>query len=272
MSFAPVLPASGYVGWTVLQRTKDAQTAAFNRNPELSRDEAYFREKIKSVKTPDDLVGDRRLLKVALAAFGLEADINAKAFIRKVLADGTLTEGGLSSRLADKSYERLSAAFGFGDFTTPSTQLSDFPDRILKAYRERQFEVAVGLQNNDYRVSLTAERELGTLAGKSSSEDTKWFSVMGSPPLRAVFEKALGLPPSLGSLDLDKQLETFKDRAERLFGDASIRQFTDPAKVDALVRRYLLQADAESLAGQAGSGSAALQMLQQTLQNIRNAR
>ncbi|MGL6210257.1 MAG: DUF1217 domain-containing protein, partial [Paracoccaceae bacterium] len=127
MTFAPVLPGTGYAGWTFLQRTKASQTATFYKSPELARDEAYFRAKIKSVKTADDLVSDRRLLKVALGAYGLDADLNSKAFIKKVLSDGTLKEGTLSGRLADKQYEKLSAAFGFGDFSVPNTQLSDFP-------------------------------------------------------------------------------------------------------------------------------------------------
>lgn len=44
--------------------------------PKIRNDEAYFRAKIGSVKTAEQLVSDRRLLKVALGAFGLEADIN----------------------------------------------------------------------------------------------------------------------------------------------------------------------------------------------------
>lgn len=273
MSFSPILPVGGYQGWTFLQRTKAAQVAAFNKTPEVARDEAYFRANIKSVKTADDLVADRRLLKVALEAFGLDADINAKAFIRKVLSDGTLKEDALSSRLADKSYEKLSAAFGFGNFAVASTQLSDFPDKILSQYRARQFEIAVGAQNNDFRLSLSAERELATLAAKKgSSDDTKWFTVMGSAPLRAVFEKALGLPASLGGLDLDQQLETFRSRAERVFGTGTISQFTEPAKVDTLVRRYLVRAEADSLSSQIGSGAVALQMLQNLRDSLRNNR
>lgn len=265
MTFAPVLPGTGYAGWTFLQRTKVAQSAALNASPDLARDEAYFRDKIRSVKTADDLVGDRRLLKVALGAFGLEADINSKAFIRKVLADGTLKDGTLSGRLADKQYEKFSAAFGFGDFPVPNTQLSDFPDRIIGLYRARSFEVAVGAQNNDFRLSLSAERELADLAGSpTASEDTKWFRILGSAPLRQVFQKALGLPSSIGGVDLDKQLQTFKAQADKLFGSDTVSQFTDKAKVDTLVRRFLVRSEAESLGTGAGSGALVLQMLQQS--------
>ena len=265
MTFSPIVPGTGYSGWTFLQRTKGAQAALFDKSPELARDEAYFREKIKSVMTADDLVGDRRLLKVALGAFGLDADINSKAFIRKVLSDGTLKEGALSDRLADKQYEKLSAAFGFGDFAVPSTQLSDFPDRILNLYKTRQFEVALGAQNNDFRLSLSAERELADLsANRASSEDTKWFRILGSAPLRQVFQKALGLSSGIAGADLDRQLQTFKEKAERIFGDDTVSQFADPAKVDTLVRRFLVRSEAESLGTGAGPGALVVQMLQQS--------
>jgi len=273
MSFAPVLPLSGYGGWTFLQRTLPGQTASFNRAPEVTRDADYFRARIGSIKTADQLVDDRRLLKVALGAFGLDADINAKAFIRKVLSDGTLKEGTLSGRLADKSYEKLSAAFGFGDFATPRTQLSTFATEILGQYKSRAFESAVGAQNGDLRLALNVQREVAAIAGKTtSSEDTKWFTIMGSAPLRTVFQKALGLPASLGSVDLDLQLTSYKARAKAVFGGESVSQFSDPAKVEGLVRRFLVRSEAESLSGSTGSGATALSMLQQTAQNGRNWR
>lgn len=263
MSFTPVLLGTGYAGWTLLKRTMPSQTAAFNKAPEIKRDEDYFRANIGKAKTADDLVNDRRLLKVALGAFGLDADINSKAFIRKVLTDGTLKEGALANKLADKQYQKLSAAFGYGDFSTPRTALSDFPDNILADYRARKFDAAVGAQSDDMRLGLNAERELAALAAKTgTAEDTKWLTIMGNAPLRRVMEKALGLPGSLASLDLDRQLGAFKDQARKLFGDAGVSQFKDPAKVEVLLRRFLVRSEAEALGMQNGSQAAALQMLQ----------
>ncbi len=265
MTFSPILPGTGYTGWTFLQRTKAAQAAVFNKSPELAREEAYFREKIKSVKTADDLVADRQLLKVALGAYGLGGDIDSKAFIRRVLSDGTLKDGALSTRLSNKQYEKFSDAFGFGNFAVPNTQLSDFADKIIDLYRTQSFEVAVGAQNNDFRLSLSAERELNQLAtSKTSSEETKWLKILGSAPLRAVFQKALGLSSSVSGVDLDKQLAAYKTQAEKLFGSDTVSQFTDPSKVDTLVRRFLVRSEAESLGAVSGSGAFAVQMLQQT--------
>ena len=261
MTFAPALPLSGYGGWTFLKRTGPTQQAVFNAQPQQKRDEDYFRANIGKVNTADDLVNDRRLLRVALGAFGLDADINNKAFIKKVLADGTLRDGTLANRLADKQYQKLSSAFGFGDFKTPSNKISDFADKILAQFRQRGFEGAVGEQNGDLRLAMNLERELPALVTKSGSDDVLWFTVMGNAPLRQVFQRALGLPDSFGTLDLDRQLATFKDRAERQFGSDSLRQFADPKKIDDLLRQFFARSGASGDAATV-RGSTALALLQ----------
>ncbi len=261
MNFAPAIPFAGYGGWTFLKRTAPAQQAAFNAQPQIKRDEDYFRANIGKINTADELANDRRLLRVALGAYGLDSDIDSKAFIRKVLSDGTLRDGTLANRLADKQYQKLSAAFGFGDFATPRNKISDFADKILGLYRQRGFEVAVGEQNGDLRLALNLERELPDLAKRSGSDDLLWFTVMGNAPLRQVFQRALGLPDSFAAVSLDRQLATFKDRAERQFGSESLRQFSDPKKMDDLISQFFARSTAGSGGGTA-RGASALTLLQ----------
>ena len=261
MTYSPVVPFGGYSGWAFLKRTQASQRSTFDNTAQLQRDEAYFRKNIGKVNSAEDLVADRRLLQVALGAYGLEGDINNKYFVKKVLADGTLKDGALSNRLANKQYEKLAAAFGFGDFKTPRNKLSDFSDKILAQYKERQFETAVGEQNSDYRIALNAERELPALARKSGSEDTLWYTVLGNIPLRRVFEGALGLPKSFGSIDLDQQLATMKARLEARTGSNSLRQFTDATKTEGIIRQYLVVSDLSAASSQTPQSSA-LELLQ----------
>jgi hypothetical protein len=262
MTFTPVLPVSGYAGWALLKRTMTAQTAAFNKSPEIVRDTDYFRAKIASVKTADQLVSDRRLLKVALGAYGLDSDIDNKAFIKKVLADGTTATTALANRLADKRYQQFSAAFGF-DQTTPATQTKGFADTVVAAYKSREFESAVGDQDGDLRLALNAQRELTALAGKSSSETTKWLTIIGNSPLASVVQKALGLPAKIASIDLDQQLSVYEAKAQAVFGDGTVSQFKDSTKVDTLIKRFLVRSQADQLISQTSSGSIALTLLQQ---------
>ncbi|HBQ37085.1 MAG TPA: flagellar protein [Rhodobacteraceae bacterium] len=260
--FQPVVPFGGFAGWSFLNRTIDNQKDAYAKSPEVARETKYFEDNIGKIKTAEDLVSNRRLLKVALEAFGLGDDINNKFFIRKVLEDGTLTNDALANKLSDKRYLKFSQAFGFGDFSVPSTTLSDFGSKITSAFKERQFETAIGNQNENFRLALGIDRELTEIAGKDLAEDTMWFTIMGNPPMRKVFETAFNLPKSFGTLDLDKQLETFKDKARSAFGDDGIKQFATPEKQEDLTRLFLLRADIQALNINTSGSHTALTLLQ----------
>lgn len=246
MSFQPVLPLEGYTGWTFLKRTMVRQQAVQLAAPVQQRDEAYFRDRIGKIKTAEQLVSDKRLLRISLTAFGLEGDVNSKAFIQKVLEGGTLKDGSLANKLADKQYQKLSSAFGFGDFSVPRTKISTFPDEILSQFRARSFETAVGAQNNTYRLALNAERELPILAAKGTSDTARWYAILGNPPLRDVVQTALGLPKSFAAIDLDQQVSVLREKSEATFGSPAVSQFADPTRLDALVRRFLLRAEAQA--------------------------
>lgn len=271
MSFAAVLPAGGLAGWSYLKRTGDIQIDRLARDPTQARDEAYFRQKIGSIGSAEELVADRRLLKVALGAFGLEGDINNRFFIRKVLEEGTLTTDALATRLADKQYRKFSAAFGFGDFSTPRTKLSDFADKIIAQYRSRSFETAVGAQDETLRLALNARRDLAEIAASGGSADQKWYSVLGSLPLRKVVQGAFGLPSGFASLDLDRQVDMLRGKAAATFGEAEVAQFADPARLEKLLQRFILRTGIADYQG-SNAGGGALVMLQQTADFARSLR
>ena len=261
MTFQPVLPLTGYAGWGFLKRTMVRQQEAQQALPAQQRDESYFRDKIGKADTAEKLVNDKRLLRIALTAFGLEGDVNSKAFIQKILEGGTLKEGSLANKLADKQYLKLAAAFGYGDFSVPRTKISTFPDEILSQYRARSFETAVGAQNNTFRLSMNAEREIPALAAKNSGEMTKWYTLLGNAPLREVMQTALGLPKSFSSIDIDQQVSTLRARTEAAFGSPNLSQFKDPTKMDALVRRFVLQSEVLGQTAASSPAATALTLL-----------
>ncbi len=263
MTFQPALPIGGFAGWQFLNRTLETQQANFARSPVVQRDTEYFRDRIGEIETAEQLVNDRRLLKVALGAFGLDADLPNRFFIRKILEEGSIDPKSLGNRLSDKRYLEMAKAFGFGDFDTPNTKLSDFADRILPAFQSRQFEVAVGNQDENLRLALNLRRDLADIAASDRSERAKWFAVMGQPPLRKVFETAFNLPTGFGAIDLDRQLTILQERTRRDFGDGSVSQFADPGKLEDLARQFLLRADLQNTSfGGFTRGAAALQLLQ----------
>lgn len=261
MSFQPVIPLTGYAGWRFLERTLDSQQAAFSQSQPISRATDYFREQIASVRTADDLVRDRRLLSVALGAFGLDEDIDNRFFIRKVLEDGTIADEALANRLADPRYAEFSRVFAFGDRPSPRTGLIGFADDIIARFEAKQFERAVGEQNNDLRLAMNVATALSDILDRTASPNAQWFSVLGDPPLRNVVQTALGLPASVASIDLDKQLDLFKERSQAVLGTGKVSGLADPAVQDKLIRLFLVRSESAAVA-QATGGSIALTLLQ----------
>lgn len=240
---APVLPVGGVAGWNFLSRTMDTQKEVVDSSSANRRETTYFRERIGRVTDARALVDDFTLMKVALGAFGLQDDQPNRYFIQRVLEEGTADPASLANRLSDPRYKQLADAFGFGEPGRPRTQSEGFADEILSAYRDQSFEVAVGNDDPDMRLALGFSRELDRIVGSITSEDARWFGVMGAPPVRAIFEKAFGFPDSFAALDIDQQISMFRARSEALFGVSEVADFNQPELRDGLRTRFLLMSE-----------------------------
>ncbi|QYX57102.1 DUF1217 domain-containing protein [Roseovarius sp. SCSIO 43702] len=260
MSFQPILPVGGVAGWRLLKATLPAQRQSFDRTPRLERDTAYFEANIASVRNADDLVSDRRLLRVALGAFGLGEDISSTAFVRKILEEGATARDALANRLTDTRYRALAREFGFGDPLGARTGDPGFGERISDLFRTREFEVAVGEQDDAMRLALNAERSLPDLVA-TGSDETKWLRIMGDPPLRQFFETALGIPDGFAQVDLDRQVDEFSNRARRQLGIEGLSDLEDPANIQRLIDRFLVREQTSAFSA-SSAGSTALTLLQ----------
>lgn len=220
-----------------------------------------FAQSIGSIKTAEDLMNKPNLLLVALTAFGLEDKLDSPNLIRTVLEQGANEATDLARVLGDERFVELASTFGFEKDPVSPLQDSDFVQEILKDYKIQKFEASVGEVNETLRFALNFDRAIPELAGNDSSDNTKWFQVLGTTSLRQVFEKSLGLPAGFSQIDLDKQLETLKDKMERRFG---VKEFNDIAENDTInrmIETYLLQSEIQNNAS-FGSNQVALTMLQ----------
>ena len=262
MSYQPQVPVSGIAGWRVLQRTQGTQRAAFENSADIKAELAYFEKTIGSVRTAADLLADRRLLKVALGAFGLGDWIDRKAFVRNVLEEGTTAPDALANKLTDPSFGKLSAAFGFGDAGGARTGTAGFAAKIAEAYKTRAFEAAVGETDEDMRLALNFKREIADLAGEAGEKGGSWYTIIGSETLSKVARYAFGLPvKSFGALDVDKQREILMRKCDAVFGESTLSVFQDPAKVDKLIDRFLARSQLENGSTNTGGASSALSLL-----------
>jgi hypothetical protein len=261
MTYQPVLVGSGLVGWQFLKSTEETQRTVFDKSASMARDTDYFEAEIGKITSAEDLVADRRLRRVALGAFGLQDDIDNIFFIKKVLEEGTESRDALANKLADDRYKALTKAFSFDSPLGPATASQSVAKDIVSRFRAQEFEVAIGTQDESLRLSLYMERTLPEMAATDSADDTKWFRVMGTPPLRSVLETALGLPSGFGQLDIDKQLEVFRDKMQSRFGVKEVDEIAEPEVLNRVVQTYLLQSQVQQ-SSSIGSGQLALTLLQ----------
>lgn len=230
----------GLAGWRVLQRMEARHVEVTRSDPVVQRATGYFRENLTASISAEDLVGDYKMLQVALGAFGLDQDAPNKAFIRKVLESDLGDNASLANRLGDKRYLKLAKAF-----QTRGTD-AKAAETIATSYVQREFERRVGEGNEAYRLALNARNEIKDFGARSSSDRTMWYEVLGNEPLRRVFAGAFGLNKSVTSLPVDRQLELFMSASERVLGSSSFSQIAADASIDKLITRYLALSQVQS--------------------------
>lgn len=258
----PVVPLPGIGGWRFLQKTLDRQQASFARDPVNARELAYFKDNIARADTAEKLVADRTLLKVALGAFGLGEELPKRAFVRKALEGGVEDKKAFANRLVDPKYREITAFFGYGDAKGAQVAQPGFAEDIAARYRVRSFEEAVGAVNGDMRLALNFEREVARLAGAGIKDDTAFLRVLGDKALRAVFEKAFGLPRAFGSLEVDQQLSVLKERSAKLTGGGGFAAFASADARDKALRQFFARSQIEQGPSPIARGAAALTLLQ----------
>lgn len=187
----------------------------------------------------EDFANDPQVSVAAAQFFDLPTDVAGFNRIRLVLDSDAESPTSLRNLLDDPRYDLLARAV---DITPPETGWrppAGFVEGILDQYMTRQFEIRIGEVDPDMRLALGFEREMGALLGNAGSNNARWYGIMASEPLRTVFEKALNLPDSFGTLDLERQLTDFQTRAEARYGTADIARLATGDLAGQVVRDFL---------------------------------
>lgn len=119
--YIPSVGATGLAGFEILKTTDEQQKAAVRADATTARDIEYFKENIGTVLSAEDLIGDYRLLDVALTAYGLESEIDNRAFVQEVLESDLSDSSSFANRLNDQRWLNFASGFGFGDPTAGQT-------------------------------------------------------------------------------------------------------------------------------------------------------
>ncbi|RXT46024.1 DUF1217 domain-containing protein [Bradyrhizobium betae] len=125
---------STYFSYSYITRNLKQSLARVEQQPDVAREEAYYKANIGKVKTVDDFMKDYRLYHFATKAYGLEDMAYAKAFMKKVLDSDLNDSNSFVNKLVDKRYREFAAAFSFKGTATPVAQSENQTDEMIGLY------------------------------------------------------------------------------------------------------------------------------------------
>lgn len=246
MSFKPFLVGQGLPAWLLLKSNLATQKAVFSSNTVTKSDSDHFTTKFSELRSAEEIVSDRRVLRVVLGAYGLGADIDSQYFIKRILEEGVTDRLSLANKLSDRRYRALAADF---DFTkSPPSHLTNAGtmQKVLGAFQDQSFETAIGETDNDIRMALSFKRSLADIAETSGTNTSAWYQILGTPPVRQVLETALGLPEEFGSLDIDDQHKRIIAKAEGAFSTSDASELASETVAEEIIQRFLVRQQVSS--------------------------
>jgi hypothetical protein len=222
-------------------------------NPVLKQQTDAYLKDIVNVKSIDDFLNDDSVYTYAMKAFGLDAKIGDKAFMRKILEGGVADPASFANQQTNKNYAAFAAAFDFAAHGEEATTYSVPEQGTVDAYVRQTMEDEQGAQNQGVQLALYFQRKAGSI--------TSAYDILADKALAKVVRTALRLPDSTAMLDIDKQASMIEDKLD-------IKDFQDPAKLGDFLKRFTSLYDIDNPSASQQSAPLSILFSQPTTQGI----
>lgn len=199
------------------------QSAQFARRKDVQGEVSFFREKIKTIRTPQEFLNNPRLMQFALTAFGLGGEKIPKANLdRAMMTDGANLNSGIDPRVRDM-------ITGFDFFRSGVEKLSDpaFVDKVVRQYVENGAEKNAANGSTDVANALYFRRRAASITNISE--------IVADPVLLQVAVDSLGM-----SGEAVKKMSLPQIHAAIAKG-VDVSKLKDQAFVDSFIKRGLVR-------------------------------
>jgi hypothetical protein len=246
--------------------TAIARAFELPRNPDATTQSKMERFVEAMSKRPEpyadvsDFFNDFDALFSVMDIMNLPSSGRSVQYTGRVLSSEPSNPTSLINLEPDPRYAALQTALNFQPADTGHSYPTGFADVIAQRYVDQQFEIQVGERDPAMRIALAFDRNIDDVVSNGRSVNSRWYAVMASGPLRAVFETVFGLPDGFGTLDVDQQLKVFKDRSEAAFGTNDVAELNVPELREQIRTSYLFRSDL-ALQSPTANGSALLSLL-----------
>lgn len=214
-----------------LDRTLELKAA---EAPVALETENYL-ERIGEIRSIEEFLGDTRVFRYAMTAFGLEEMAFAKGYMRKILTEGVDNPEAFAFRVNDPRFLDFARTFNFAHFGEETTRSEGVRDPVVQRYVRQSLEVSAGEENEGVRLALYFERMAPTI--------TSAFGILADAALLEVVRTTLGLPQQIGSMPIEKQAALIEDRLD-------LSEFQDKEALDRFLVRFTSVWDATQETGQ----------------------
>lgn len=233
-------PIPSYIA---ISSTETKRIAQFESSDvQTKSDIAYIRKNAPNLKTVTAFLKDYRSLTIVLNAFGMGANIQQTALIRKLLTEDPTSTSSTAHKLANPIYTRFAKAMG--QFKPPPFASATNVNAIVTAMGTNNFEAAQGAQTPGMADALYFKRAVGSL--------TSVAQLMSDPRLLKVATIATNMPDQFGSLDYSVQVKLLSKQID-------MAKFAKAGYTDKFVERFLtLNAAANSSVTDSTGASAIL--------------
>jgi hypothetical protein len=229
----------------IVQKTRFADEDQKEKLKKDAETEAeYYQDKISSLKTLDEFLGDRRLVDVALVAKGIAPENVTADFMKKVFASDLGDPKSFVHQQPDSRFAELLASFNFNEngkvASTPNDGIQT-PGEVreeLNLFLRQTLETEEGNNNAGVRLALYFERMAGSI--------TSAYDILGDTALLEFFRTTYSLPAELSSMDIDQQARIVEKNLK-------LADLADTEKLSKLVRRFTIMYDLENGGGSSPS-------------------
>ncbi|SSC65094.1 DUF1217 domain-containing protein [Ciceribacter selenitireducens] len=229
----------------IVQKTRFAEEDQKERLKKEAETEAeYYQDKIASLKTLDEFLGDRRLVDVALVAKRIDPSQVTDDFMKKVFASDLGDPKSFVHEQKDTRFAELLASFNFNEHGKVASTASggiQTPGEVreeLNLFLRQTLETEEGNNNPGVRLALYFERMAGTI--------TSAYDILGDTALLEFFRTTYSLPAELSSMDIDQQARIVEKNLE-------LADLADTDKLSKLVRRFTIMYELENGGGSSPS-------------------
>lgn len=209
--------------YKLLTQNIDKSLARVRAAPDVNRETDYYLATIGKIKTIEDFLANDRVFAYAMKAFGLKDMIYAKAFVKKVLADGIDSANSFTNQLTDPRFKELATAFNFKSLGTTTTIFERTQKGVVDRFLQVQLEEQAGSSNEGVRLALYFRRK--------APDITSAYSILGDSALYKVAQVALGLTASSNASNLDMQAKIIENKID-------LANLDDPAVLNKFLTRF----------------------------------